>query len=473
MDPDSTSPPSQPQLSLATTAVTWPSKGSPTVCQLPNTISGDIPHRGALSGDDRNSRLARLTTGPPSPYQGRIEHQTKPPQPSPTSAFITVPYLEPGVQAPNAKKRPPEADIPGIICFPSRMVSSSTKKRKRLTAEQRDGAKRVRKRGACLRCYVQKVKCSEGRPCEQCQALFNRSYGSKMLQWTACVSSHLPDINIFAHGMSLSHDVCVPAANSGASVQKLDLGVSTFLYNFLLLDTSLISSGRIITVLDSLYTEVLQHIYGPRAHEVHPFILGHRTPLHILIQINVILLGSPVVGAKLIGYVRYLQSLRAICGVLAFDSLGKVLDRTTLATSTLDRQKVLILQFALLLDQVLEIKGKTPAAVVCSVQDKVYGDMHQHLTQYISYYLRKLISGVFGQSYPILKCFDRTERGEQLGEGFWDMLSDLIGSSSVPLRKPPKLRKYADMNWKTSGTGVRLGPLFHEMYAFKNPVPCN
>ncbi|KAF2467663.1 uncharacterized protein BDR25DRAFT_305429, partial [Lindgomyces ingoldianus] len=298
-----------------------------------------------------------------------------------------------------------------------------------------------------------------------CQALFNKAYGSKTLQWTVCISSNLPDINIFTLGISLSNDGRVPTTNGGDFPQKLDVNIALSLYKLLF---DLGYSSDIILYFDSLYTEVLRYTYGHRAPEVHPFILKERNPLYMLIRLNVILLGSPIIGHKLIGYVRYLQKLRAICGVLAFECLGKALDRTTLAASNPNRKLALIVQAALLLDQVVEMNGKLPAALVCFAQGKIYEDMHRHLIQYISHYLQKLISGVFGKRCGILTGLQETKCGEFLGEAFWDMLSDLI--PSVPLRKPPKLRKYADMGWNTYDIGV--GQYYHKMFSLQCSLSC-
>lgn len=248
----------------------------------------------------------------------------------------------------------------------------------------------------------------------------------------------------------------------------MDVNIALSLYKLLFGDGDGYPSD-ITLEFNSLYTEVLRYTYGHRAPEVHPFILIERNPLYMLIRLNVILLGSPIIGHNLIGYIRYLQKLRAICGVLAFECLGKALGRTTLAASDLKRQLALIIQTALLLDQVVEMKGKVPAAEVCFVQGQVYEDMHQHLIQYISHYLQKLISGVFGKGCRILACFQEVKCSGYLDEAFWDMLSDLI--PSMPLRKPPKLRKYADMSWNTYDIGV--GQLYHKMFSSNCTIPCN
>ena len=266
-------------------------------------------------------------------------------------------------------------------------------------------------------------------------------------------------------GISLS-DVYGPAVSEGQGRPKLDLDIALPLYS------TMFESGHfadMIFDLDCLYIEVLQHGYGHRASEVHPFILEEQNPLYMLIQLNVILLGSPVIGPELIGSIRYLQNLRAICAILAFECLGKALARTTLAASNPVRQSALIIQVALLLDQVLEMEGDLPAAVICFAHGKTYEDMHQHLIQYISYYLRRLLSGIFREECPIFDCIRDAKRGRGLSEAFWDILSELV--PSMPLRRPPKVQKYADMSWNTCGSEV--GPALHTLFASQCSITCN
>lgn len=379
---------------------------------------------------------------------------------------------------PTLKRSAVEAEIPGIICFVSGTALHTQKKQKILTAEQREATRRVRAKGACLRCRVYKLKCSEGYPCERCESTFNKAYGSKTLQWTACVSSHLPDINIFAYGITILDDGQISMHGGKDSIQDPLQHVSMTLYECMLSSIDVGGDASLLANLDTLYKEVFEYLYGCCADEVHPFILRDRNPLHMLVQTNVILLGSPIIAEKLIGYVRYLQKMRAICGVLAFEALDKALERSTLAASSFERQVALIIQIALLLDQVVEMKGKLPAAVVCFAQDKTYGDMHQHLTQYIFYYFRKLISGVFDKDSPILKYCCNNDRGLYLDESFWASLSDLTGCP--PLGKPLKTRKYADIGWKASYRGKSygdprfdLGELYHTLYSTGYPVRCN
>ena len=242
--------------------------------------------------------------------------------------------------------------------------------------------------------------------------------------------------------------------------------------NALLLYTLLFEYGffsKAILDLDDLYIKVLRHTHGHRASEVHPFILKEPNPLYILIQINVILLGSPIIGVELIGRVRYLQKMRAICAIVAFERLGRALDRTTLAASSPNRQSTLIVQAALLLDQVVEMRGDIPAAAIACARGKVHGEMRQHLIQYLSYYIHKLTSGILDSKSPLFDCINKAKRRGHLGEVFWDTLSDLV--PCIPLRKPPMLRKYADMGW--DNCGVEDGEALHELFSLQCSIRCN
>ncbi|KAF2808299.1 uncharacterized protein BDZ99DRAFT_572182 [Mytilinidion resinicola] len=465
LDPDSPQPSlSCPRLTDATTPATLRSKGSSETLKAPNGPAANLPPNHVLNIAEGDRKTAIVS---PPLNRWPIEHVRVRTRNYSTDAFLSLPTPSDSMQPPPNKKRSLEEHIPGVICFDSSVVSNSTKKRKQKNSEQRDDARRVRAQGACLWCHVQKLRCSEGRPCEQCQSVFNRAYGSKTLQWTACVSSNLPDINIFALGISLHDDRNDVTANGGEPRKKLDVNVASSLYQ-LVVDP--VYSFAMIDI-DALYAEVSQYNYGHRAPEVHPFILSERNPLHLLVQLNVILLGSPVIGHKLIGYIRYLQKLRAICRILAFEVLGKAFNRTTLAASTPIRQLALVVQAALLLDQVAEMSGEVPAAVVCLAQDKIYSEMHQHLTQYISHYIQKLVAGAFGKNCELAARLQKTKHGDYLGEAFWHMLSDLI--PSVPyLRRPPKLRGYGDMSWNTEDNGVHLEDLYDKMFSY-SPIACN
>jgi hypothetical protein len=101
-----------------------------------------------------------------------------------------------------------------------------------------------------------------------------------------------------------------------------------------------------IVPFDDLYIKILRNSYGHQASEVHPFILMNQNPLYLLVQLNIVLLGSPVIGMEMIGRVRYLQKSRTVCAIVASEGLGRALDRTTLATSNQNRQSALLVQTA-------------------------------------------------------------------------------------------------------------------------------
>ena len=193
----------------------------------------------------------------------------------------------------------------------------------------------------------------------------------------------------------------------------------------LLFKTGLFSDT--IVPRDKLYIKILRHNYGSRAAEVHPFIREDQNPLYLLVQLNVILLGSPVVAIELLGLVRYLQKLRAVCAIVAFENLGRALERITLATSSQSRRSALIVQIALLLDQVVDLNGDSPAAAISCARGEMFEEMRRHLIQYLTCYLLKLFPGFRG---ALLNYLQVVEHKKRLGEVFWGTLSELMPFSS-------------------------------------------
>jgi hypothetical protein len=246
----------------------------------------------------------------------------------------------------------------------------------------------------------------------------------------------------------------------------LNVDTALQLYKFLFTSRHSINT---VPELDDLYAEILQYQYGHRAGEVHPFILEQMNPLHMLVKLNIVLLGSPVIAPKLIGSIRYLQNLRAICAVVAFECLGRALDRTTLQASTLRKQMAMIVQAALLLDQVVEMNEDLPAAAVSIAQGDLYARMRRHLIQYISSYLQKLISSTFGHQDVFFRCIRDTQHNEHLADTFWVKLSELM--PGLGLQKPPRLRKYGDMKWSTCGS--ESGQALHEFFSSQCSIKCN
>ncbi len=238
---------------------------------------------------------------------------------------------------------------------------------------------------------------------------------------------------------------------------------TAFSYFHMLFNFGLFSDD--IVPLDELYIKVLRQSYGRHATDVHPFILGDRNPLYLLVRLNVILLGSPGIATHLIGRVRYLQKLRAICAIVAFENLGKAIDRTTLARSSQVRQSALIVQLALLLDQVVAMNGDLPAAALSCARGEKFKEMRRHLIQFLTCYLQKLIPNCRGSFSMYLQ---EVEHEPYLGDTFWNYLSQLMPFLS--LRKPPMVREYADMSWKECGS--EAGEALHEFFSKHCSIAC-
>ncbi|KAF2826802.1 hypothetical protein CC86DRAFT_20837 [Ophiobolus disseminans] len=202
--------------------------------------------------------------------------------------------------------------------------------------------------------------------------------------------------------------------------------------------------------------------------EVHPFILSETCPLYMLIRLNTILMGSPILGAELIGRVRYIQTLRAICAVVAFASLGRALNRTIRVAPSPIRKHALIVQAALLLDQVIALRGDVPAAAVACPRGTTFEAMRQHLIQYLSCYLHRLTSCLFDGPNPLIWCIERAKRRGHVDQSFWDILSILV--PSIPFRKPPVVREYVDLSWEHCGGGD--GQALYELFSSQCSISC-
>jgi hypothetical protein len=102
------------------------------------------------------------------------------------------------------------------------------------------------------------------------------------------------------------------------------------------------------------------------------------------------------------------------------------------------RQIALIIQIALLLEQIVEMSAQAPTVATCFAYGKHYEAMHEHLLLYMSYYLRRLIKLAFGEACPLNHFMEGKKEETFIDETFWGTLAGLIPSN--PLGKPRKLR---------------------------------
>jgi hypothetical protein len=211
--------------------------------------------------------------------------------------------------------------------------------------------------------------------------------------------------------------------------------------------------------VDKLYAKVLQHTYGDRASEVHPFILEEANPLYVLIRLNVILLGSPIILTNLIWRIGYLQRLRAISAITAFECIGNALRREQLAVATQRRRSALVVQAALLLDQVIEMKEDLPSAAIAYARGEVFHNMREHLMLYLSYYIQKLAPTDYQKR---LVSYMRVSKSRgHMSDEFWAVVSE-IGLDEA-LKKPPVLQRYADLGLEPCGGEESLA--LHDFFA--------
>jgi hypothetical protein len=188
--------------------------------------------------------------------------------------------------------------------------------------------------------------------------------------------------------------------------------------------------------MEELYSMVLGYVYGPRASDVHPFILNTPNPLYTLVQLNVILLKSPLLSTGSKQNIEFLHNLRAVSSIAAFECIGSELRRGTLAAASPERQSALVLQFALLLDQVVETKADNPGAAIAVTQREAFDEMREHLIQYLSYYLHRLMPISFKDL--LMNCVLEGTKQGHLGDEYWKILSDFL--PHIPLQKPPVLK---------------------------------
>jgi hypothetical protein len=172
------------------------------------------------------------------------------------------------------------------------------------------------------------------------------------------------------------------------------------------------------------------------------FILEDRNPLHMLLHLNTIILGSHLVEEKLVGYKEYLLHLRAISGSLAFEGLENCLERTTLANSSITRLLVLIVYISVLLEQVLEVGEHSTASPYVS-GDEGYKTMQDHLIEYLSCYLRKLSTNVFAPGAPFLTLVKKAPVDFMHLASFWEELSKVTGLSA--LSRLPKAHQLSNL----------------------------
>ncbi|KAF2022876.1 hypothetical protein EK21DRAFT_95366 [Setomelanomma holmii] len=273
-----------------------------------------------------------------------------------------------------------------------RLVMVATNKpaeRQKLTEKQLNSVKSVRAHRPCLRCFMQKIQCSEGWQCKACQKLFAGS--NRTRQWTRCVTLGLPELNIIAiaHCSNFFKDLTLRRQRT-CSHYPSDLAadrskIAITLYK-LLFGSGILSVAT--NDIGELYTKVLQHTHGHHATDVHSFVATERTPLRMLIRLNVILLGSPGIAPDLVSRVRFFQKLRAICAVVAFECLGKALDRSALAGANSSRQCALIVEVSLLLEQVIAMDLNLPSEAIFRAQGAEYEEMRKDLIQYLSSHLQ-------------------------------------------------------------------------------------
>ncbi|CAK7222868.1 hypothetical protein SBRCBS47491_005010 [Sporothrix bragantina] len=73
----------------------------------------------------------------------------------------------------------------------------STRRRTKLSSQERAKILEVRRQRACLRCKMLKIQCSKENPCKPCLSSAVRGYERKVLSFCYCVRTRFTDVDIF------------------------------------------------------------------------------------------------------------------------------------------------------------------------------------------------------------------------------------------------------------------------------------
>ncbi|KAK3335122.1 hypothetical protein B0T19DRAFT_436012 [Cercophora scortea] len=88
-----------------------------------------------------------------------------------------------------------------IHCFraidPTPRTTTSARPRAKFTQERKDKVREVRRKGACLRCRILKIQCSNEDPCQSCLQSAVKGHERKVLSFCYCVRTRFSDVNIF------------------------------------------------------------------------------------------------------------------------------------------------------------------------------------------------------------------------------------------------------------------------------------
>ncbi|KAM7205732.1 hypothetical protein V8F20_002965 [Naviculisporaceae sp. PSN 640] len=87
-----------------------------------------------------------------------------------------------------------------LHCFranDNRPRSQQARSRAKYTPEEREKVHKVRQQGACLRCRMLRIRCSQDNPCKSCLESALRGQERKVLSFCYCIRSRYSDVNIF------------------------------------------------------------------------------------------------------------------------------------------------------------------------------------------------------------------------------------------------------------------------------------
>ncbi|KAF2132983.1 hypothetical protein P153DRAFT_428993 [Dothidotthia symphoricarpi CBS 119687] len=169
-------------------------------------------------------------------------------EPAPTSLVPRKPRKRPRSPDSNkerrlsklAKRTKVPSNYLGLMCHSGLMISSTRQKR---TEAQKKNRQDLKKRGgSCILCFVLKMVCQGGNPCERCKEFWaKRADSSTSFKWSCVVRTRMADIEIFKFPSDTGDEHHVGSPERLATSQLLSLSQNDTGKDILGIITNLIS----------------------------------------------------------------------------------------------------------------------------------------------------------------------------------------------------------------------------------------
>ncbi|KAM7215413.1 hypothetical protein V8F06_009173 [Rhypophila decipiens] len=116
-----------------------------------------------------------------------------------------------------------------LHCFratDNRPRPQQARSRAKYTPEEREKVNKVRQRGACLRCRMLRIRCSQDNPCKSCLESALRGSERKVLSFCYCIRSRYSDVNIFYSDQIAVMQIETLSAKMGGLLSRVALPAS-------------------------------------------------------------------------------------------------------------------------------------------------------------------------------------------------------------------------------------------------------